>query len=63
MLYLPENQNYVALTKDYLILFDEYYHRGEDIRITMISLMRITTKVMIYNPFNTKKILQKNGMS
>ena len=32
VLYLPKNQNYVALTKDYLILFDEYYHRGEDIR-------------------------------
>ena len=29
--------------------------RGEDIRITMISLIRITTKVMIYNPLTPRR--------
>ena len=59
VLYLPENQNYVALTKDYLILFDEYYHRGEDIRDNYDITDKDYYKVMIYNPFNPKKIYKK----
>ena len=59
VLYLPENQNYVALTKDYLILFDEYYHRGEDIRDNYDITDKDYYKVMIYNPLNTKKIYKK----
>lgn len=59
VLYLPENQNYVALTKDYLILFDEYYHRGGDIRDNYDITDKDYYKVMIYNPFNPKKIYKK----
>ena len=47
------------MTKDYLILFDEYYHRGEDIRDNYDITDKDYYKVMIYNPFNPKKIYKK----
>ena len=47
------------MTKDYLILFDEYYHRGEDIRDNYDITDEDYYKVMVYNPFNTKKIYKK----
>ncbi len=59
MLYLPKNQ--IVSFDSIPGTFDEYYHRGEDIRdnyeASLIGLLQGNDFIT----FNTKKILQKMG--